>query len=322
MRPLRGRGMSKRRGSPLGSRRPVPSTAQTTASGIAPQALRLRIAAVLVLFAAALVFGYARQAPAASVFAADPERPPAGDPRAALFDAADHLETRMAANGGGLGFTATQIQLLRPAPGGPELMLQPDRDHPDRVPTPVDQIVLGSLSGRGSAMPDSFYAEWFNGTDVNGFPAFDGDPAYTGLVTDGELWRMDERSEAAGLGWLAAPDIPGFGVDPASLREFPDLLRRLQNATYLGDDADGHHWQGTTDALWYPGAVAIDGAPFTAPSIGVELWLDGSNHLVGLFAVAQNINETTYQMLCINRIRFEYAPAPEVAIPTDPGLGS
>jgi hypothetical protein len=266
---------------------------------------------------AALTFGYLRQIPAPSVLAAGPEPPPAGDPRIALFNAADQLDVRLAANGEGLTFTATQIQLLRPVPGGPALLLEPDRQNPDRVPTPVDQIVLGSLSGRGTATPDSFFGEWFNGTDPQGLPSFDGDVAYTGLVHDGELWRRDERSDDSGLGWIASADIPGFGVDPASLRELPDLLRRLQNATLLGVDADGHHWSGVTDSIWYPGAVAVDGASFTGSTISVELWLDDSDRLVGLFAVAQNVNEATYQLLCIDRIRFAFPSAP-APIPSDP----
>lgn len=277
-----------------------------------------RLLMLALAFVAALVFGYLRQIPAPSALAAGPERPPQGDPRIALFNAAEQLESRLAAGGGGLAFTATQVQLLRPEPGGPELLLQPDRDHPDRVPTPVDQLLLGSLSGRGAASDGSFFAEWFNGTDAQGLPTFDGEVAYTGLVRGGELWRRDERTDNLGLGWLAAADVPGFGVDPASLRELPDLLRRLQNATDLGLDADGHHWSGVSDAIWYPGAVAIDGAPFTGSPITIELWLDDADRLVGLFAVARNINETTFQLLCINRIRFEYAATLPVPIPTDP----
>ena len=278
-----------------------------------------RLLVLALAFVTALVFGYIRQIPAPSALAAGPEWPPLGDPRIALFNAAEQLESRLGAGGGGLTFTATQVQLLRPEPGGPELLLQPDRDQPDRVPTPVDQLLLGSLSGRGSATENSFFAEWFNGTDAQGLPAFDGEVAYRGLVQDGELWRGDERSDDLGLGWLAAADIPGFGVDPASLRELPDLLRRLQDATDLGLDADGHHWSGVSDAIWYPGAVAIDGAPFTGSPITIELWLDDADRLVGLFAIARNINETTFQLLCVNRIQFEYAATLSLPVPTDPG---
>lgn len=284
-----------------------------------PQTSRIkwRLFALAIGFLAATAFGYVRALPAPSVLAAAPEPPPAGDPRIALFHAADHLESRIAAGGSGLSFTATQIQLLRPSPGGPDLLLQPDRVHPDREPTAVSELILGSLSGRGTATPDSFFAEWFNGTDAQGLPQFDGDAAYTGLVHDGELWRRDERSDDAGLGWIAAADIPGFGVDPASLRNLPDLLKRLQNATLLGTDADGHHWSGRTDALWYPGAVAVDGAPFTGTPITIEAWLDDSDRLAALFAVAQNINETTYQMLCIDRVYFQYPSTPD-AVPSEP----
>ena len=279
--------------------------------------LPLRLLGLVLTLVAALAFGYIRQIPARSVLAADANPPAAGDPRIALFNAADRLEARLGTAGEGLSFTATQIQLLRPAPGGPELLLQPDRQNPDRVPTPVDQIVLGSLSGRGTATPDSFFGEWFNGTDPQGLPTFEGDVAYTGLVHDGELWRRDQHSDDSGLGWIASADIPGFGVDPASLRELPDLLRQLQNATSLGVDADGHHWSGVSDSIWYPGAVAVDGASFTGSPISIELWLDDSDRLVGLFAVAQNVNETTYQLLCIDRIRFTYPSAP-APIPSDP----
>jgi len=277
-----------------------------------------RILGLLLAFCGSVAFGYFRQIPAPSALAADPAPPPAGDPRIALFHAADQLQGRLATGGGGLEFTATQIQLLRRDPNGPDLLLQPDRQNPDRPPVAVEQIVLGSLSGRGSAKEDSFFAEWFNGTDPQGLPAFDGDVAYTGLVVDGELWRRDERSDDAGLGWIAAPDIPGFGVDPASIRELPHLLRNLQGATYLGVDPDGRHWSGISDALWYPGAVAIDGASFTGPQVSIEFWLDDSDRLVGLFAVARNINETTYQLLCVDRIRFQFSATP-APVPSDPG---
>lgn len=278
-----------------------------------------RLLGLAIAFGFAFGFGYLRQIPAPTALAAGVAPLPAGDPRIALFNAASHLELRLGPGGGGLSFTASQIQLLRPVAGGPKLLLQPDRDNPLRKPTAVDEIILGSLSGRGSATGDSFFAEWFNGTDSQGLPAFNGPAAYTGLVHDGVLWRRDERSDSAGLGWLASPDIPGFGVDPASLSELPDLLRRLQEATYLGVDADGHHWRGASDAIWYPGAVAVDGAPFTGSPISIEVWLDDADRLVELFAVARNINETTYQLLCLDRVEVEYAEL-SVPIPTEPAV--
>ena len=301
------------------SRRAAPPEPTDSTRGVAHarRDTAVRLLAIVFVFATAAAFGYLRQIPAPSVLAAEPVPPPPGDARIALFNAADHVKARMSAGGGGLSFAATQIQLLRPEPGGPVLLQQPDRDNPRLRPTPVDQIILGSLSGRGSATSESFFAEWFNGTDALGLPIFDGEPAYTSLAHEGELWRRDERSDSIGLGWLATPDIPGFGVDPASLRELPELLRRLQDATYLGRDADGHHWSGASDAIWYPGAVAIDGAPFTGSPISIEIWLDDADRLVALFAVARNINETTYQFLCLDRVTFEY-PEQRVPIPTEP----
>lgn len=67
----------------------------------------------------------------------------------------------MAPDGAGLTFSATQIRLLRAYPDGPELLLQPDRDDPDRAPVPVRQIVLGRRSGR-RAGSSSVYRETVN----------------------------------------------------------------------------------------------------------------------------------------------------------------
>lgn len=195
--------------------------------------------------------------------------------------------------------------------------MQPDRNNPTQAPVAVDELLLGTMSGRGAATSDAFYAEWFTGTDEHGNPAFEGSASYMALVRDGQLWRRDAKSDAAGHGWSSSGDIPGFGLDPVSLRELPELLRRLQDAKVLGVDADGRHWSGTSDSLWYPGAVAVDGASFTAPEIAIEAWLDNDDHLVGLFAVAQNINETTYQLLCVDRLRFDYEAS--LSIPTLPG---
>lgn len=301
------------------SRRGVVSTTSDPRSGRtrSRQGVGARLLATGIVFAASVGFGFVRHIPAPSVLAGEPVPPPPGDPRVALFNAASHLESRLSPAGSGITFTASQVQVLRPDPAGPNLLLQPDRDHPTRVPTPVDQIVLGSLSGRGSATDDSFFAEWFNGTDLNGLPIFQGEPAYTGLVHDGELWRRDERTDDAGLGWVPGPDIPGFGVDPASLRELPGLLRRLRDPKFIGFDSGGRHWTGVSDALWYPGAVAVDGASFTGSPIAIELWLDDSDRIVALFAVARNINESTYMLLCLDRVMFEF-PTLAVPIPTDP----
>lgn len=277
-----------------------------------PGGLALRVALAVATFVGAFGFGYLREIPAPSAFAADPVRPSDGDPRLALWNAADYLDARLGSGGSGLTFSATQLQVLRPVPGGPDLVIGPDRDHPDATPVTVSQFVLGSVSGRGAATGVAFYAEWFNGTDENGAPTFQGDPAYLALSHGGALWRRDAMTDAAGLGWVPSSDIPGFGVDPSSLRDLPELLRRLDQVTDLGTDADGHHWQGVIDPLWYPGAVAVDGAAFTGSSISVELWLDDQDRLVATFAVARNLNEAAYQLLCIDRVRFDYATVPSI----------
>lgn len=225
----------------------VPKPARLSTRAISP--LLLRLVALAVCFVGAFAFGYLRQVPAPSAFAADPIPPAAGDPRVALWNAASHLEDRLAPAGAGLSFSATQIQVLRPGPGGQTLYVQPDRDHPDATPYATDQILLGSLSGRGSAAGGDFYAEWYNGASTDGSPVFDGPVAYAALARDGALWRRDESSDAEGLGWVASSDIPGFGVDPVSLQSFPELLRRLDNVADLGTDSEGHHFSGTIDPL-------------------------------------------------------------------------
>jgi hypothetical protein len=276
----------------------------------------LRIIAATLTFSVAFGFGYLRAVQAPTALAADPVRPSEGDPRLALWAAADAFEARLATGGAGVSFTATQLQVLRPLSGGPDLLLGPDREHPDATPVAVQQVVLGSVSGRGGATADAFFAEWFNGTDDNGQASFQGEAAYQALEHSGALWRRDAMTDAAGLGWGASSDIPGFGVDPLSISDVPDLLRRLDNPTDVGPDSTGEHWTGSTSPLWYPGAVAVDGSAFTGDPIAIELWLDAQQHLVTLFAVARNTNESTYQMLCIDRVSFDYGSSP--AIPEAP----
>jgi len=273
-----------------------------------------------ILFFATFAFGYLRRIPAPTALAADPAAPAAGSADAALFGAADSFSARLSPGGGGVTFTATQLQLLRPYPNGPALLLQPDRDHPNASPVPVDQIIMGALSGRGAGTDTAFFGEWFDGQGENGTPSYSGPRTYAGLAHQGALWRRDERSDAAGLGWLPASDIPGFGVDPLSLREFPELLRHLTATEDLGVDAEGHHWRGQVDPLWYPGAVSVDGSDFTAAPISIELWLDATGRLIGLFSIAQNVNEPVYQLLSINRISFDWATPP--AIPDAPTGGA
>jgi hypothetical protein len=285
-----------------------------------------RVVILGLTFSLAFAFGYLRQIAAPTALAADPVAPAAGDPRIALWAAADDLTAKLGPGGSGVTFSATQIQIMRPYLAGPALIVGPDRNHPDAIPTSVDQLVLGAVSGRGSATDGSFFAEWFNGTGDNGSPTFQGDVAYAALARDGGLWRRDATTNATGAGWLPASDIPGFGVDPLSLRELPELLRRLDGATDLGTDTTGHHWSGHIDPIWYPGAVAVDGAAFTGAPITIELWLDAQNRLVSLFAAAQNINEPVYQLLCFDRVGLDYttpvsipdAPTPAATIEVTP----
>jgi len=277
----------------------------------------LRALAVGALFCAAFTFGYAREIPTPSALGAEPAPPPPGDPRVALWNAAANLEGRLDSGGSGFSFTATQLQVLRPLPGGQPLLAAPDRQHPDVSPTPVDQVILGSLSGRGAATETGFFSQWFTGTAADGSPSFEGDPAYQALTQDGALWRRDASSDDDGAGWIASSDIPGFGVDPLSVRAWPELLRRLDNVQDLGTDSQGHHWSGTTDALWWPGAVAVDGASFTGSPISIEVWLDDSDQLVSLFGVAQNINQTDFAMLCIDSVVFDYSNASIPVSPSD-----
>jgi len=279
-----------------------------------------RVLAVGLILGLTFAFGYLRRIPAPTALAADPAAPAANDPASALFRAADALDARLASNGQGIVFTATQLQLLRPYPNGPILYRQPERDNPTATPVAVDQIILGALSGRGAATGTAFFAEWFDGQGENGTPSFAGTRTFGGLSRDGAIWRRDDRSDADGLGWLATSEMPGFGIDPLSLREFSELLRHLTALQNLGVDADGHHWRGAVDPLWYPGVVSVDGSAFTASPIPVEIWLDTGDRLVGLFAIAQNLNEPVYQLLCVNRIAFDYDTVP--AIPDAPGSSS
>ena len=56
----------------------------------------------------------------------------------------------------------------------------------------------------------------------------------------------------------------------------------------------------------FGGIKAVDGVSFTGAPVQIEVWLDAQGRLAELFAVAQNTNETTYQLLCIDRVHFDY----------------
>lgn len=228
--------------------------------------------------------------------------------------AGDRMATALGAGGTGFTFDVVQINTLYAKPGGPQILLRSEED-PAKVIAEVGEHRVNAIVSHGGVTADAF---WMDISTVR--PA--GDPADLS-VTDlyarvlerqGVIWRDD------GDGWYMTDASPGVGMDPATARALPELLRSIGSPTSLGiDQLDGRAVVGTrgdSTPAAFPGVIASDGAAFTEPSFKVETWVDDLGRLVKLVARARNLNQDTFDLITETTITFAYGSPGDPYQPT------
>ena len=228
-----------------------------------------------------------------------------GASQAAIDDlrtsAADTLAAALAKDGSGISFSIVQRSMVRPKAGGRQLVA-PDPVDPAKFVV-VDESPFGSLTERGTATADRFYAELREGPAPGQDPDWTTAPSFQALARDGVIYRND------GEGWYKTDDPPGIGLDPKSMSLLPGVLR---NATALSDagvdPADGslRDLTGAGRLVDIPGLIAADGKAFTDLTDRITYRLDPDGKLVALRIVARNTNLEAYNLVVETEIRLVY----------------
>lgn len=238
------------------------------------------------------------------------------EPDARLDAAAAKLEQATAKGGTGFAFTVDSRSTLRAREGGPKI----------EVPDPTDRY-------KSLGLADEYYV---GGSIATGFVEGDGDyllqmrqgPAsakaapdfekatatLTALVRDGVEYRDD------GDGWYATDQLPGIGLDPATIAKLPTLLREATGAVDTEPSLVGNELlpalTATGKVADVPGLMAIDAAPFTELIEPIAFAFDGEGRLAQLTATMRNTNSDTFDLIVVTTITFRYdAPPGELPDP-------
>jgi hypothetical protein len=227
--------------------------------------------------------------------------------------AASKLEAAITAGGTGLTFEVVQRNTLFAKPDGPRIEIRSDAD-PETVTSVVDEYYVNAMASRGAVTDRAFWMEMRRGPAKDQVADFRGaELIFSVLERDGVLWRDD------GVGWYHSDESPGMGMDPVSARQLPSMLRSLADATSLEPAViEGRLLvgvRGTARPDDYPGVVAADGKAFTEGSFQVDCWFDDAGRLVRLEVRAQNLNQTSYDLVSHTVVTFGYGSTGE---PPDP----
>jgi hypothetical protein len=231
--------------------------------------------------------------------------------------AAESLEHAISVGGSGLSFEVIQRSTLYAKPGGPRIELRDPAD-PKTIIGVADQYEVGSILSRGGVTADAFWMELSVATKDQPANFSAAEFFARVLERDGKLWRDD------GVGWYLTEQSPGVGMDPATARLLPGLLRSLSDAAAIEPaQIDGRLLtgiRGTSTPAAFPGVIAADGAALTEESFGVDCWFDDQGRLVRLEARARNIKQPTYDLVADTVVTFSYGapgdppnPAPTMA---------
>jgi hypothetical protein len=233
----------------------------------------------------------------------------AGAAPAALLDgAATGIERALAKGGPGFGFQVVSRSTLHAKPDGPQIQV-PDATDPSKLAGLADRLYLGASIAEGLATPDGFWLQMRAGPAEDAAPDFDTAPVtLAGLQRGTERWRND------GEGWYRTDQLPGIGLDPATIARLPALLRRaIDPQATATTDAAGRTVAtvaagGTiADA---PGLMAIDAASFSELTGPLEYSLDDGGRLIALHATLRNTRVDAFDLIVDTVITFSYDPPP------------
>lgn len=216
--------------------------------------------------------------------------------------AADKLEYATKAGGAGYTFEVVQRSTMRAKAGGPQIEI-PDPSDRYKSLGFADSYALGTLVEAGYVTPDGFWMEMRSGPKGDDKPDWTAEYQFGALVRDGVTYRND------GEGWYETDRPPGIGLDPRTAALLPTLLRNVaQPKAAAVELVPGQARALTARAAVkdIPGIVAVDGEPFTKFDGPAELAFDDAGRLIGLRIVAQNTNETTFDLLIETVITFAY----------------
>lgn len=216
--------------------------------------------------------------------------------------AADAFERLTDPGGAGYTFEIVQRSTLVAKAGGPRIQV-PDPADFHTVKEVVDRYEVGSLIERGAVTPDGFWMEMRSGPQGDDKPDWTAEYQFGALVRDGTTYRND------GEGWYETDRPPGIGLDPRTAALLPTLLRNVAQpkaATVELIPGQARALTASAAVKDIPGIVAVDGEPFTRLDAPAELAFDDAGRLIGLRIVAQNTNETTFDLLIETVISFAY----------------
>lgn len=263
-------------------------------------------------------------------------------PAALASLARDQLDGALAANG--LTFEIVQTSTIKARPDGPRVTI-PDPADRTKDLGEADAYAVGTLIQRGIITPDGYWSELLHGPEPGAEADFDAAKAVSsrkGLVRDGVTYRDD------GLGWHETAELPGIGLDPATIARLPELLGTAAGAkdvpladaatapaaeldprfgavaTELHADEVAAAISGlestdrapvralatTASAALLPGIIATDLAADTELLDPVELRFDDAGRLVAISASARNLRMTDYDLVVDTLITFRYPTGP------------
>lgn len=256
--------------------------------------------------------------------------------------AAGVLAAALAKGGGGIEFEIVQTSTITARPGGP-LVEVPDPADRTKSLGSAERYPLGTLIERGVATPDGFWMELIHGPEPGQDATFDLATALVSrqaLVRDGTPYRND------GQGWHETEQLPGIGLDPATVALLPALLSGASAATDVAleppataptaspdptdllaaatvpldaaaiaaaiaglkgpDRSAVRALEATTTVADSPGIIAIDLATATEITAPARFTFDDAGRLVSLTIVARNTRLDVHDLVVETLITFRY----------------
>jgi hypothetical protein len=232
------------------------------------------------------------------------------DPATRLDTAADQFERATAEDGAGFSFSVESRSTLYARPDGPKIEV-PDPVDPFKTLELADEYDLGGSLATGFVEGDGdFFLQMRRGPATAAeAPDFErAEPTLAALVRDGKGYRND------GAGWYEAEQLPGIGLDPATIASLPTLLRDASEPVdaerALVDDQLLPTVKASGTIADAPGLMAVDAAPFTELAEPIAFAFDEQGRLAQLVATMRNTNSDTFELIVVTAISFDYDGPP------------